>query len=290
MLISLVACVLPVVAWFARNYFTYGFTTSSHNVGGNVNREIFLNIITKLQAIHPVLIIGLVIALALSATVLAIPYIKRVNISSEGKKKYSIILITFIAHLLGILVLSAITRMDELGMRLLTPSIAFLVLALLYSFNAFAETEYFFAKLKTPLIATVFVLSAMATLVYFRGTHVQFGKSIYPIEKKLWSEKIANFANSRNATHFYSQFDLNHQLYCNMFQRIIFDEKFITEELVLNLKSIGNNPFYLYKNDCRDGIDSLDKFVAKGILEKETMDEYGFSLYYYNKNYSGQNL
>ncbi len=281
LIISIIFCALPVVLWFFRNYVLYHFITNSHNLGKKLDIDVFSNIITKLAAINPLLNFILLFVILISFTLLILPLIGKFKLENNNKKIYLVFLITFITHFLGIIVLNTISKTDALGMRLLSPSLAFLLLAIIYLFDYYSKLPFNLKKLRIFINICFVLIIALSVLISIRKLELNFSNLDLPQEKYLWKELNSNLISVNRPSHYYTEFNLTNQIYGELPMRVIYNEKWINKKLVLKLKTIGHQPFYLYSNNNVIAIDALDKLVKEGILTKKVYRKYDISLYNY---------
>ena len=212
-------------------------------------------------------IVAIVFALFFIAFALT-PYMFNKKLNNQN---YKLVLGIGSTHLIGILLLSMFTKFDSLGARLLSPSLAiFTVLfaVILYNFN--------YNKFSTIRKAVVGVYIAILLVfnLYTLKPNVFSDKTLK--EEKLW-EYLHSDKRFEKTTHFYSEFDLNHEFYCKMPMRVIYNEDSIDVNYIKDLMKIGENPIFIYKKNSL-GQEKMDLLLDNCNLN--VIDTLEFKIYY----------
>lgn len=270
-LLFLMSGSIPVILWFIRNKMLYGYTTYSHRIGNKIDFNVFDSFLNKLGSIYSFLPYLAILGLLIFLTISILPLFLR---------KFSLIIniylglySAFIINFIGIVFLSMISDFNELGPRLLFPSVICLIVCLIYITDKIIS----FNANKYLLILIVFVSTIFA---FNQSRALEKSPINYPLEKDI-STAITRKIELKSTTHYYSEFD-NYllQVYLYMPIRFMNDINFNSRDTnsFLKLKNTGNNPFFIFNDSSQKNID-IDPLVKSGTVEKIHLKEYKTSIY-----------
>lgn len=259
---------LGISIWFSRNYIIYGAISRSHSRTENFNFNSLIQLYDKLAVFNPILPIIAILFVVILIVFVLLPVFLRKEVSNS---KYKILLGLAFTHLTGIVLLSIVAQFDSLGARLLSPTIAVFIVALatlLFNWGYIKIT-----KKRVVLISTYIVVLIIIN-AYISRPNITSDKTLK--EMKLW-EFIHSKKKFDRTTHFYSEFDLKHEFYCEMPMRVIYNEDLINESYVKSLLKIGQNPIFIYK------VNSLGSTKMDLLLDNcklSAIDTLDFKIYY----------
>lgn len=260
--------IIGIVIWFGRNYLIYGAISRSHSKSDNYDLSSITMLYDKLANVNSFLPVVAIVFVLLFIVLALTPYLFNKKIISQN---YKLVLGIGSSHLVGILLLSMFTKFDSLGARLLSPSLAiFTVLftVILYNLN--------YNKFSTIRKASlgVYIAILFAFNLYTLKPNIFSDKTLK--EEKLW-EYLHSDKRFEKTTHFYSEFDLNHEFYCRMPMRVIYNEDSIDVEYINDLLKIGKHPIFVYKENSL-GAKKMDLLLDNCNLN--VIDTLEFKIYY----------
>jgi hypothetical protein len=189
---------------------------------------------------------------------------------------YSLLLFGGLFQFFGITALSIITPFSPLEDRLLAPSLALLLFAFLVGLYHFSRLVrvipytaiIFLIALIVAAVSPAFVKAEMAFTPGFR----------FPPEQPLW-QQINTYPGIKRVTHFYSDYNFNHEIYANRPQKIIVDqEKFKKAGFLKALMGKGNCPFVLV-NKGGTMSQLMQQYYKEAGLSERDMANGQFELY-----------
>lgn len=189
---------------------------------------------------------------------------------------YLLILLAGAAHLGGNLVLSQLIYFDPLEYRLLGPSLALLLMAVLAGLHHLLQI---LPGRSARLIVAALALWAVLYSPAFIKTGLGFTPGFtYPPEKLVWQE-LAGYPGLDKASHFYSDDDFVHEIYAGRPQRIIPLSDWSGQEILFSgLMKTGTCPFVLVTRES--GVASqLDVFSQAAGLRRRDLLGGAFILY-----------
>lgn len=265
--------VTPILIWFTRNKMLYGYTTFSHKVGQQMNYELFNNIYYKLYSIHP----ALFNILTIFAMISIVAILLYVVIFFKNKNKFEIqyaFYFLFLLNFFGIVFLSFVSKFNDLGIRLLAPSISVFILCFILILNNF-NNKFF-------LNSTFYIVLIISMLFEYKEIKLIHQ---YPFtessEKYLW-ENINKIEKLKSSTIYFTEFDnYKSQLYSNKSFRSINSNNISNlndTNTFKKLKSFGTNPFFVLWNTSEMN-KYLMPLVKSKTIEKINYEEYGTSIY-----------
>jgi len=246
------ACTVPLVIWFARNFVVYGQFSYSHRIGEtHLKAELLvpLNVITHdlipvfdERWTGPFMLIILCVILLAPLTLPKTAVAKAVTVRERSiHLKLVLVLAT---HFFGIWVLSLISHFSEMDDRLLSPSIAFAVIAGLSGLQRVGE---FSGKVLGAIAYSApfaFLLTAMHVTIPRIGSAVPDFE--YPPEAELW-DRIDAEGFSTGASHYYSDRDFRHQIFSPLPHRILWDTTaYGSSQAIRALATTGTRPFFIF--------------------------------------------
>lgn len=270
-ILFIVSGILPVVLWFIRNYSLYGYTTYSHKVGHSIDLSVFDSLTNKLSAINnalPFIVVSTFIFLVV------LSFFPLFSTKFKTIKSYYLgLYFAFLVNFLGIVFLSMISDFNELGPRLLFPSVICLIICIVYVFDniiSFNFSQY--------LLILVLLFSLLASIYQYND--LKSSLINYPLEK-LIAKQLLEDNNIKNSTHYYSEFE-NYllQVYINKPIRFINDINFKNSDTnsFLKLKQTGNKPFFVFADSSHRNIE-INPLVKSGTMEKIHLSDYKTSIY-----------
>lgn len=281
---------LPPMLWFIRNYLSYGYITYSHKLGKKDPLQALDSSIKLIQSIDTIYIAVFIVFVLVFAITFALPYYKR-KFFVFNSKEYSLVLFAFLLNAIGIIVMSLITDFSQISARLSAPSMAFLLLLLVFYFNGFRfdnlndKYRHIVKAFKISVVILIFLSLTYDLNAFYKNYTLNSHKysSIFrkpSFEYYLWNEIRDNYSNSKKPSHFYCDFYIKHQLYCEIPMRVVYNERNLDSTYVLKLKSVGNLPFFIFRNDNIIAIQRMESLINKKIVNKIDFSKYGFQLYY----------
>lgn len=259
--------VLGIASWFIRNYIVYGSITRSHSDSGGIDFSSVTSLFDKLNSLNFALPYFSVAILIAVLAFLFSPYLMKNKVNFN----YKLLLTVSLFHLFGIVFLSLFTNFDSLGARLLSPSVALitvLIAVIIFDWGLKEKTTI------KKLIVGAYTVLLFGFNYYTLKPNITSDKTLN--EKKLW-EYIRSDKDLNKSSHFYSEFNLNHELYCNIPLRVVYSEDSLRTEYVNNLLKIGNNSFFIYK---KDGIGSAKMDLLLDNCGLNVIDTFEFKIYY----------
>jgi hypothetical protein len=189
---------------------------------------------------------------------------------------YLLLLVGGLCHLLGIIVLSQVTPFSTLEDRLLVPSLALLLLAMLmglYQLAGWGRKPRF--AMAVYAVALVLAVGSPAvvkgSMIFQPGFH-------FPPEQQLWQE-LSTFPGINRVSHFYTDTNFTHQIYARRPQRVIsFIDSLNQGGYLDSLMSKGTCPFVLV--NAGDPMSELMSQVYQGSgLTRYVLMDGRFELY-----------
>lgn len=250
-----VACTVPLILWFTRNLIVHGQFSFSHRIGEiHIKAKLLVpwNVITHdlLPVFNEhwtgpfVLIILCVILLApLIMFRTAGSYVTKAV--SDGERSIHLKLVLVLtAQFFGIWALSLVTYFSEMDDRLLSPSIAFAVIAGLSGLQRISEVSSPVGRIIAFSSPFAFLFTAMHVTVPRIPIHgADFA---YPPEAELW-ETIDSLGISAGASHYYSDRNFRHQLFSPLPHRILWDTAdYSSLKAIRVLATTGTRPFIVF--------------------------------------------
>lgn len=262
-LLVLTACTLPTVLWFARNQLRYGRISFSHLLGEPNFNDTFLRpihyLVEDLFAVPSAVWLSPLLILVV-AGILLLPFVRQPMRWSDLLRSTHIwITGVFVVHFVGIWLLSLVAFFSILDDRLLAPSMALGIVAVLFAIQHTAERSATWAQ--KALLAAPFLFVAIAGHSRWPCQQGCALRSPVPAEAAGW-ETIRRAGLLKGATHFYSDRDFRHQLFADIPQRIVWDTTLVTDPRALAaLLGEGNRPFFVFHTDCPER-----KALERGLL------------------------
>jgi len=262
---------IPIIVWFARNNYLYGYTTYSHKVGKSIDFNVFDSFLSKLGVMNKYLPIVVIISFVFFMLLTLLPIIyKKLSLT---KNTYLGLYLAFIVNFGGIIFLSMISDFNELGPRLMFPSIVTLFVCFIFVMDKLITIKY-----SKSLFGLIFLISILFTYNQTKALHKL--PINLPLEKNISSNIMQN-KDLAIATHYYSEFD-NYllQLYINKPIRFIMDSYFDFSDTVeiRKLKETGINPFFVFSDTSLKN-KQINPLVVSGTMEKIHFKEYKTSIY-----------
>lgn len=249
------ACSVPLIIWFSRNLIVHGQFSFSHRIGETHLKAKLLvpwNVITHdLLPVFNERWTGPFVLIILCAILLAPLTILKTSGSyvtktiSDGERSLHLRLVLVLAaHFFGIWILSLVTYFSEIDDRLLSPSIAFAVIASLSGLQCIGESFGSAGRVIAYSIPFAFLLTAMHVTIPRTAIHgTDFA---HPPEAEVW-ETIDSLGISAGASHYYSDVDFRHQLFSPLPHRILWDTADCsTAKAIRILVNTGKRPFFVF--------------------------------------------
>ena len=241
-LYSFVAAV-PIVGWMARNRLRFGYSTSTHHFGHQIISGYltvpFKHIVSTFSQ-------GSYLLFLPYLGILLFPLMMPLRNNKLEAERFNTLLIGFLAMFLGIWMVSILAVFNVLDNRLLSPSYAIFIVLILYSFElivSFLPVRYFASV--TALLLFGSLLHPMSNpRALMEGWPPRLGN--LP-ESTVWNELIEKKTYT-TASHFYSDYDFNHQIFAQKPQRIIWWDS-VSESDAKTYLSLGTDPFFIFNVD-----------------------------------------
>jgi len=281
-LLALTACTAPVLLWFSRNLLTHGWVSHSHlaHVHGSeyTLARPFYFLIHELLRINERLWPSFVVLLF--AVVLTLfPFARmKGRWMQRLATPHGLLTLAALTHFWGLWALSLVTSFSLLDDRLLSPSISLAMVVVLNGIHVSV-------KERTRPIQRMAVLGPFLFLLVAHHTTrppSPFNSRNFspPPEAAAW-ERIKDAGTLDEASHFYSDKDLRHQLYARIPQRIIWDGKYLSDARSIDaLLQIGSRPFFVlhhFTDEARVMEQALDG--CRTPLKRTTYPEAGLVVY-----------
>ncbi|MFH1194436.1 MAG: hypothetical protein V1720_01910 [bacterium] len=261
----------PVFLWFLRSKILYGITTESHGVGYSIDTARLMDPLIYLYKIF-----GWNKAIAwcfvlLFAVILVFPLFTKSNQTQIVKHKH--LLVVAVIYFIGTYLISLLASFDSLNHRILAPVI---ILGVIVLFSGVDLLYNILSNGKYGIIVFIIPLLIMMNMDLFNYNLELELSTKYPAEKLLW-EKVEKIDQIKNSSHFYTDYNYKHQLFCKIPHRVIYFES-LTDEIINKLQSIGKNPFYIFKLGS-----SFDEFLSNNYcnygLRRVELVDVNYSLY-----------
>jgi hypothetical protein len=185
-----------------------------------------------------------------------------------------------LAQFFAVWIPSLASQVSDLGARLLSPTIALLILTTLHglqtAWESLSPRRWSLALLLLP-----FGFLALGRDIVPGELLSVPGRVNYPVEMGLWRE-LHGIEWIQSSTHFYSDRDFVHQIFAGIPQRIFWDTSVLRDaQAVRALLATGRAPFILLRQGSWEA-GAVEELMASGQvpLEKITFPRYGFVLYY----------
>jgi hypothetical protein len=276
--VAVVSAFLPVVVWLLRNFIVYGHFTQTHEFlsafhGSNLLvpvRYVWDNVFSIRFVPQPL------VALA----VLGLLILPLLFGSAEIRTAQLSILGAGVAQLVVVWATSLLGTVDPVGDRLLAPALAFLALGVMTGAQLTSEIlSRVTSRYVIQALPLVFLLLNRG--VSYREILINPGRLNYPREKGLWSE-LGDITWINSSTHFYSDFDFNHQVFASIPYGIVWDPTFFGDpKRIRRILAGDGRPFILVKADGTES-QRLDRQMSiHGVsLSRISFPMQGFNLYY----------
>ncbi len=268
----------PAALWLGRNYFLFEKLTRTHLEDWSQDPrsllDPFLRTISVIAYNQWIVAGGLVILLALPLFFYRVLKRQGSPVTKRHLPIYLTTLFASLSHLLGIALLSTLLRMDFLDHRLLSPSYLMIGISLLFAVSLLSLT---FAPYTRVLLFLPFLY--MGTNPSFRNPLPDFNLTHFdrPAQERLWKELI-EIDDLQGSTHFYTNIDFLHQLFCIQPHKIIWNENYAdTPEKTEWLLQYGSRPYFVIS----DGDPLVDRLASQqkelGLVQKKIGD---FTVFY----------
>jgi hypothetical protein len=287
-LITILACLVPTLVWFARNKLFFGGISPANNLLGSYFGNklwdpvvyVWNDLLSVGGILRPVLALFFIFCLIL-------PFLHIQGLDLAGYRKTSQIVLLSAAggHLVLLWFLSLVTKIEPIRWRLFSPILAFAILGMLNGVQHASESirlrRWNLVVAVTPLV--FLLLSGPFSITDFLHSA---GQVNYPVERQLWNE-INKIDWTHSSSYFYSDFAYGsdgylHQIFSNKLQGLLWDQNAVRNPIIIqHILSDGINPFLVVTENGPDAV-ILDKMVMRGSLslEKITFQDTGFVLYF----------
>ena len=276
----LVSAIAPVGLWFLRNILLYGKTTQSHGLFESVQRP--TNVLVPFSfAYDDLLNIRLfpqwqLILLLIAITV--IPF----YVSSHRKRLIHLTLVCAVFfQFLGVWIPSLAASFDVLDDRLLSPTIAVGLLAIVYGLNCLSD-HFQNRKVSYIVMSLPFLFLLLSNHVsVIKIEEVQSTIPNYPAEMYLW-QNIRKLDWISTSSHFYTDYNFKHQIFAGIPQRIIWDESAVLEDPSVMRDLLNRDRSFLLLSQGSKEKKIIESYIINGKLPLEKIDyaDFGFTLYY----------
>ena len=251
-LFAIVACLLPIILWYARNILVYGSLdrfhwNGTHHLDQTLLRPFYL-------VTHEVLrIAGSVVpSYGLAVLLILLLGLPLVRLNGTWRQRlcspHAILVGGFSAHFFGIWILSLVTNFSLLDARLLLPSLTVGIIATLSSVDRLLRSVPKAPRWHILRIALI----CMPFLFLYKSRFTQrppfpFNERTFRIPSEAADWELIHAAGFvHGSTHFYSDRDLRHQLFARIPQRILWDTTLITKgKAIDDLMRVGHRPFFV---------------------------------------------
>lgn len=276
----LVFAVAPVGLWFLRNNLNYGKITESHELfeSGLQITNIMTPFNFAYENLYNIRLFPQWQLILLLFIILLTPF----YVSSKRKRLIHLTLISAVLfQFLGVWVPSLVAYFNTIDDRLLSPSIAMGLLAIVYGLNCLSD--HFQTK------KTRYIVMSLPFLFLILSNHISVIKieevrstiPNYPGEMYLW-QNIRRLDKISTSSHFYTDYNFRHQIFSGIPQRILWHESVDLEDslAVRNLLN-RDKPFILLSQESQEN-KIIESHIVNGRLPLKQIDydEFGFVLYY----------
>jgi hypothetical protein len=274
-IVSVVACWLPVLLWFARNQLMYGQISFSHLLGAVELKytllcpiHFFMDQAARIaEPWWPSLLVLLIVLLFMAAPLVLAKGSVRQRLSGPQ----ATLCAAFAMHFFGIWIVSLVAYFSHLDDRLLSPSIMLGMVATLNGINEVSRRVMRSARL--PLFLAPYLFLALAWHTATPPSPLAHRTFTIPAEAEAF-QRIRRSGIIDGASHFYSDRDYRLQLYARIPQRIIWDTAVVaTGEGLEQLLRTGTRPYFLMHVDSPEH-EALQRGIAtSGLLLDRTFDQ-----------------
>lgn len=262
------ASVLPVVMWMLRNRIFYGDTTLSHNLGpmfrtSNIVQPYWYlrSLLGASHVLKDVAPFRAALCLCITLTVAVIglyPLWSRISRFRLARQKsgaepgshsgYYVAAVGAVGHFGGIYAVSLLCNINELGHRLMSPTIALATVAWCLALRDLLGNMKF--RWQRGAVVAGLLAVFLISPTFAKDLQVSAGllHATARREQKVWIQ-LAEMVTESRASHFYTDRNFLHQLFANIPQRIIWDEEGFDKDVVTDLLSKGSNPFFLFREN-----------------------------------------
>jgi len=286
-IIILFSIVVSPSLWLLRNKILFSNVDSTHFTSKAINYKtiiiplyIIKNCVVSLGGITLIgvfmlLIITIIIVLIIrnSASIF--------SLSGRGGWVSLTLQLVFFTHFIGIWILSIFVSFDKLDYRLLSPTIALGLIALLNNTALYLKRQ---KNINVKVIIALIPFILLGVNIAVSGFKVKLRNLpiSQPLESILWKdEKFINITTK--SSFFYSDYNFRHQIYSNKPQRILLKRHFL-KYTIDELINQGQKPFFVYTYGLK-GHRWFEKILEKNEydLKKLYYPEIGFIIYYQNE-------
>jgi hypothetical protein len=276
--LAVVACVSPILIWFARNEILFGAVSLTNKAFEVFHPDHMLVPITYYMG--EILDVRLIPRALVALSVLGLLVAPLMLRSGWRRTAHLCLVAAGLGQLASVWIPSLASQISGLGDRLLSPTTALMTLACLHGLQSVVEAlaPRRWARI---LVIAPFLFLALGKDVVPTEVLADPGRIAYPIERDLWDE-VHQVEALRSSTHFYSDRDFNHQIFSGIPQRILWDTTILRDPAAVGaLLETGNRPFFLLREGSWEA-GRLEELMASGQvpLEKTDFAGYGFVLYY----------
>jgi hypothetical protein len=275
---AVAAAVLPIAAWFLRNEILYGSASLTNKAFEVFYPEHFW--VPFLYVWNSLFDVRFVPRLVVAVTAVGLSLLPFRIGSRNRRDAHAVLLAAAMVHFGSVWIPSLASQISELGGRLLTPTLAVLILVVLHGVQTAVEcvSPRRWAHL-VALLPLAFVILGRSSVP---GEWLSYpGRINYPVEMGLWRE-LHEIEWTQSSTHFYSDRDFNHQVFSGIPERILWDTAILRDPAaVRSLLESGHHPFFLLRAGSWEA-GRLEELMASGqvALEKIDLPRYGFTLYF----------
>jgi hypothetical protein len=249
------ACTAPLILWFTRNVVVHGQVSFSHRIGEtHLLDELLIPLKVITHDLIPVFerpwtgpfVLASLCFFLLAPLFLLKPTVLKATLFLRERERYVHLQLVLVlsAHFFGIWALSLVSHFTALDDRLLSPSIAFAVIAGLSGLDRIGD----------PLHAVgQFVVRSVPFVFLFAGMHIKAPRLTldiphfaHPPEAELWTT-IDSIGIPAQASHYYTDQDFRHQIYSPLPHRILWDTNDIgSHQAIRELSTTGARPFFIF--------------------------------------------
>jgi len=268
---------LPVIIWLFRNVLLYGSISLSHKIGDKVSFN-FIDFVVHYFDRLPlfVVMIGIIAMIGILYLVISIAF-SRNNSQKDNRYFVRNLLILILVDISALTFFMIASRIDPPDFRMLSTTITlgflalFICIYIIYSDNP--------EKLGSRILVKVPYIIAIVSLMFIKYPVCPNPARInYPAEKELW-EDIDSLGISSKATHFYSGYYFNHQLFAGKPQLMLWQSDLSDSLYTKKILEIGVSPFFVLRdNDIWYA--NLDRYYSDLAMEKYYRKDLGFAVYF----------
>ncbi len=268
---------LPAIIWFLRNSILYGSISLSHKIGNKVSFNFVDFVVNYFEPLPLFAVIGGIIVLVWICYLIISTAFSKINLQKDKRYFVRNLLVIILVNISALAFFMIASHIDPPNFRMMSTTLTLSLLALFICIHIIYSDKP--QKFGSRILAKVPYIIAIVSLMSIKYPVCPNPAAInYPAEKELW-EDIDSLGIAGKATHFYSGYYFNHQLYAGRPQLMLWQSNMSDTVYAKEILEIGESPFFVLRdNDVWYA--NLDKYYTDLGMEKYYRKDLGYAVYY----------